>query len=71
MGTQARRESVSILFRVLPNLGGNVFYFFYKITRRKLKRGNSLLIEAYKFSILFVMAYAMVKGRVRKVLKES
>ena len=24
----------------------SVFYFFYKITRRKLKRGNSLFIEA-------------------------
>ena len=41
------------LFWVLPNFqecfynvweyGGSVFYFFYKITRRKLKRRNSLL----------------------------
>ena len=29
--------SVSITYR---NTGGNVFYIFYKITRRKLKRGN-------------------------------
>ena len=26
--------------------GGNVFYSFYKITRRKLKRGNSLLFRS-------------------------
>ena len=25
-------------------MGKNVFYLFYKITRRKLKRGNSLHI---------------------------
>ena len=32
--------SVSITY---GNMGKNVFYFFYKITRRKLKRGDSLL----------------------------
>ena len=25
------------------NTGKNVFYFFYKMTRRKIKRGNNLL----------------------------
>ena len=28
------------------NTGKNVFYFFYKITRRKLKRGNSFLYQS-------------------------
>ena len=46
VGTQTRRESVSTLFRVLPNSGKNVFYFFHKITRKKLKCRNSLLIKA-------------------------
>ena len=35
--------SVSITY---GNTGENVFYFFYKITRRKLKRGNSLLYRS-------------------------
>ena len=50
------RGSVSTQFRVLPNFhecfyitygntGKDDFYFFYKITRRKLKRGNSLLYQ--------------------------
>ena len=34
--------SVSITY---GNTGKNVFYFVYKITRRKLKRGNSLLYQ--------------------------
>ena len=49
--------SVPTLFRVLPNFhkcfyitygntGKKVFYFFYKITRRKLKRGDSLLYQS-------------------------
>ena len=56
VGTRAGRVSVSTQFRVLSNFhecnitvwehGGNVFYFFYKITRRKLKRGNSLLYQS-------------------------
>ena len=35
--------SVSITY---GNTEKNVFYFFYKITRRKLKRGNSLLYQS-------------------------
>ena len=59
-GTRARRASVSTLFRVLANFhgcfynvwehGGNVFYFFYKITSRKLKYENSLLYQSLNFS---------------------
>ena len=51
-GTRARRASASKLFLVLPkfhecfykvwNTGKNVFYFFYKINRRKQKRGNTV-----------------------------
>ena len=53
VGTWAHRANVSTQFQVLPNFQecfynvwehrGNVFNFFYKITRRKLKRGNSFL----------------------------
>ena len=59
VGTRTRRASVSTQFRVLPNFhecfynvwehGENVFYFFYKITRRKLKRGNSLLYRSVNY----------------------
>ena len=56
-----RFASVSIIY---GNTGGNVFYFFYKVTRKKLKRGNqrSLFMSSKcKFSrLLFMMAYAMV-----------
>ena len=56
VGTRAYMASVSTLFRVLPNFhkcfynvwehgGKNLFYFFYKITRRRLKRGNSLMYQ--------------------------
>ena len=48
VGTRARSASVSTQFRVLPNFhecfynvwehGKNVFYFSYKITRRKITR---------------------------------
>ena len=40
-------------------MGGNVFYFFYKITRRKLKRENSFLYQSINAPIPFMMAYAM------------
>ena len=53
---EPRSANVSTQFRVFPNfhecfynvwnMGKNVFYFFYKITRRKLKRGNSLLYQS-------------------------
>ena len=56
VGTRARSASVSTQFRVLPNFhecfynvwehGKNVFYFSYKITRRKLNRGNSFLCQS-------------------------
>ena len=56
VGTWSCRASVSTLFRVLPNFHEcfynvwehvkKVFYFVYKITRRKLKRGNSLLYQS-------------------------
>ena len=56
VGTPAGRASVSTQFRVLPNFhecfynvceyGKHVFYFFYKITRRKLRLGNSLLYQS-------------------------
>ena len=57
VGTRARRASVSTLFRDLPNVhecfynvrehqGENVFHFVYKITRRKLRCGNSLLCQS-------------------------
>ena len=60
VGTRAGRASVSTLFQALPNFhscfnnlwehGENVFYFFNKITRRKLKRGS---LTERKFSILY------------------
>ena len=53
---EPRSANVSTQFRVFPNfhecfynvwnMGKNVFYFFYKITRRKLKRGSSLLYRS-------------------------
>ena len=53
---EACRASVSTLFRVLPNFlkcfynvcehRKNIFYFFYKITRRKLKHRNSRLYRS-------------------------
>ena len=56
VGTRAHRVSVSTQFRVLSSFHEcfynvwehweKVFYFFYKITRRKLQRGNSLLCRS-------------------------
>ena len=50
MGTRARRASVSTLFHEcfynVWERGKSVFYFFYRITHRKLKRGNSLLYQS-------------------------
>ena len=54
---EPRKASFSTQFWVLPNFhacfynvmgtrGGNIFYFFYKITRRNPKRGNSLLYQS-------------------------
>ena len=53
---ESRTASASTLFRVLQNFdeclynawehGENVFYFFYKVTSRKLKRGNSILYHS-------------------------
>ena len=40
---QFSQTSTSGNMYVYGNMGKNVFYFFYKITRRKLKRRNSLL----------------------------
>ena len=37
----------------------HVFYFFYKIIRRKLKRGNSLLCQSVNSLSLFMLGYAM------------
>ena len=55
-GCLGRRESVFTLFRVLPKFHecfyniweqrGNVSYYFCKITRRKIKRRNSLLYQS-------------------------
>ena len=57
VGTRAGRVSVSTQFRVLSNFhecnitvwehGGNVFYFFYKITRRKLANQSSHFLRCY------------------------
>ena len=55
----SKLTSVSTLLGVLPNIHvcfynvwgtrkKNVFYFFYKITRRKLKRGNQSLNCPYR-----------------------
>ena len=57
--------------QVLPNFhecfynvwehGGKCFLFFYEITRRKLKRGNSLLYSAYLFVFHSRSACAVLK----------
>ena len=48
-------------------LGNFVFYFFYKITLRKLKRGNSLLYRSlnYPCNSMFMMTYAMASNGVK------
>ena len=55
--------SVSITYGKKCFLYTVYIYIFYKLTRRKLKHGNSLLyrsINSPYIYILFVMAYAMV-----------
>ena len=39
-------QTSTSVFITYGNTGKNVFNFFYKITRRKLKRGNSLLYQS-------------------------
>ena len=40
------QASTSVLISITYGNTENCFYFFYKITRRKLKRGNSLLYQS-------------------------
>ena len=81
VGTRARRTSVSTQFRVLPNFrecfynvwehGKNCFLFLKYIavflTRRKLKRGNSLLYQSV--NSLYKMVYAMANNGVNRILE--
>ena len=48
--------SVPITYR---NTGKYVFYFFYEIARRKLKRRNILFCQSVNSPLPFKMAYAM------------
>ena len=43
--------------------GENVFYFFYKITGRKLQRGNSLIYQSVNST--YMLAYAMAYNSTR------
>ena len=58
LGEREIEVEVSTQFRVLPNFHECFLFLLKNNPYRKLKRGNSLLYQS-KFSMLFMMAYAM------------